>query len=144
MQRHILNALGNPTVKSLQLLGDQDPGGWVWLNQQPSLSTYPHCGSDAMTIPLLTRYFVQKHAQRMGRNIDNISTAALEARTRYDWPGNIRELQNVIERSVILTNGNTSNVEMPEFTTKAGSAPLASRMSAVSEDLERQRIIKSA
>ena len=58
-------------------------------------------------IPLLTRYFVQKHAQRMGRNIDTIPTSALEALTRYDWPGNIRELQNVLERSVILTHGNT-------------------------------------
>ena len=56
-------------------------------------------------IPLLTRYFVQKHAQRMGRNIETIPTSALEALTSYDWPGNIRELQNVLERSVILTNG---------------------------------------
>ena len=45
-------------------------------------------------IPLLTRYFVQKHAQRMGRNIETIPTSAMEALTRYDWPGNIRELQN--------------------------------------------------
>ena len=56
-------------------------------------------------IPLLTRYFVQKHAQRMGRKIESIPTQALEALTNYDWPGNIRELQNVIERSVILSNG---------------------------------------
>jgi len=41
----------------------------------------------------------------MGRNIDTIPTPALEALTRYDWPGNIRELQNLIERSVILTGG---------------------------------------
>ncbi len=94
-------------------------------------------------IPLLTRYFVQKHAHRMGRKIDNIPTAALEALTRYDWPGNIRELQNVIERSVILTKGNTLNVTMPEFAEKTGPAPPASRMSGPSQDVERQQIIKA-
>src|SRR4030095_13661447 len=47
-------------------------------------------------VPLLTRYFVQKHAQRMGRDIDTIPTSAMEALIQYDWPGNIRELQNVL------------------------------------------------
>ena len=70
-------------------------------------------------IPLLTRYFVQKHAQRMGRKIETIPTQALEALTNYDWPGNIRELQNVIERSVILSNGPELHVAMPEFIGKA-------------------------
>ena len=66
-------------------------------------------------IPLLTRYFVQKHAQRMDRKIETIPTQALEALTNYDWPGNIRELQNVIERSVILSNGPELHVAMPEM-----------------------------
>src|SRR4029077_4924919 len=56
-------------------------------------------------IPLLTRYFVQKHAQRMRRNIDTIPKSVMDALTSYDWPGNIRELQNVLERSVILSSG---------------------------------------
>jgi formate hydrogenlyase transcriptional activator len=66
-------------------------------------------------IPLLTRYFVQKHAQRMDRKIERIPTEALEALSNYDWPGNIRELQNVLERSVILSNGPELRVAMPEF-----------------------------
>jgi transcriptional regulator with GAF, ATPase, and Fis domain len=66
-------------------------------------------------IPLLTRYFVQKHAQRMGRKIETIPTSALQALTDYDWPGNIRELQNVIERSVILSGGSKLRVAMPEI-----------------------------
>ena len=70
-------------------------------------------------IPLLTRYFVQKHAQRMGRNIETIPTSALEALTRYDWPGNIRELQNVLERAVILTHGSSLHVEMSELKANA-------------------------
>jgi len=74
-------------------------------------------------IPLLVRYFVQKHAQRMGRKVERIPTEALEALANYDWPGNIRELQNVIERSVILSNGPELRVAMPEFTGRAARAP---------------------
>jgi formate hydrogenlyase transcriptional activator len=70
-------------------------------------------------IPLLIRYFVQKHAQRMGRGIETVPSQALEALTNYDWPRNIRELQNVIERSVILTNGPELRVAMPEFNSKS-------------------------
>jgi formate hydrogenlyase transcriptional activator len=73
-------------------------------------------------VPLLTRYFVQKHAQRMGRAIDNIPTSAMEALTRYDWPGNIRELQNVLERSVILTHGNTLQIAMSDLGQTSGSS----------------------
>ena len=69
-------------------------------------------------IPLLIRYFVQKHAQRMGRKVERFPTEAMEALTNYDWPGNIRELQNVIERSVILSNGPELRVAMPELTGK--------------------------
>jgi formate hydrogenlyase transcriptional activator len=94
-------------------------------------------------IPLLTRYFVQKHAHRMGRNIDNIPTSELEALTQYDWPGNIRELQNLIERSVILTSGSTLHVAMPEFTEKSAPALLHSRYSKTSQPAERERIIKA-
>ncbi len=53
-------------------------------------------------IPLLVRYFVDEFARRMNKTVDDISREAMEALTRYQWPGNIRELQNVIERSVVL------------------------------------------
>jgi formate hydrogenlyase transcriptional activator len=89
-------------------------------------------------IPLLTRYFVQKYANRMGREIDAIPTSALEALVRYDWPGNIRELQNVIERSVILTKGNALQVAVPDITGNEVPA-LSSRTS----DVERERILKA-
>jgi DNA-binding NtrC family response regulator len=69
----------------------------------------------------------------MDRNIDTIPTSALEALTRYDWPGNIRELQNLIERSVILTNGSTLHVAMPEFIEKSAPASLHSRNSRTSQ-----------
>jgi len=92
-------------------------------------------------IPLLTRYFVQKHAQRMGREIETIPTSALEALTGYDWPGNIRELQNVLERAVILTQGTSLHVEMPEL--KANADSPCRRNSETPQVSERDRIIEA-
>jgi formate hydrogenlyase transcriptional activator len=53
-------------------------------------------------IPLLVRQFVHDFASRMNKTIDGISSETMESLTRYSWPGNIRELQNVIERSVVV------------------------------------------
>jgi len=94
-------------------------------------------------IPLLIRYFVQKHAQRIGRKIETIPTQALEALTNYDWPGNIRELQNFIERSVILSAGSALHVAMPELSGKAAPAGLHGRPANISEAAERTRILQA-
>ena len=91
-------------------------------------------------IPLLTRYFVQKHAQRMDRRIDTIPKQTLESLTNYDWPGNIRELQNVIERSVILSNGPELQVALPEIAGR-NPLPLYGRVSHSSDAAERARIL---
>src|SRR5580692_2438520 len=56
-------------------------------------------------IPLLIEHFVEMFARRQGKSIERIPHEVMEALTRYSWPGNIRELQNFIERSVILTSG---------------------------------------
>ncbi len=56
-------------------------------------------------IPLLAYYFLRKHAARMGRQIESISAETLGALGNWDWPGNIRELENLIERMVISTKG---------------------------------------
>jgi formate hydrogenlyase transcriptional activator len=94
-------------------------------------------------IPLLTRYFVQKHAQRMARDIDTIPASALEALTRYDWPGNIRELQNVLERSVILTSGKRLKIAMSEFMDKSAPASGHVRNWDATLNAERDRIVKA-
>jgi len=94
-------------------------------------------------IPLLTRYFVQKHAQRLGRRVDSIPTRALEALTTYDWPGNIRELQNVLERSVILSNGTELHVSMPEFSAAATPGASRGRAEMDSTSAERARILQA-
>jgi formate hydrogenlyase transcriptional activator len=62
-------------------------------------------------IPLLARYFAQKSAGQMQKRIETIPAAAMKALTDWDWPGNIRELGNFIERAVILTRG--GSLEMP-------------------------------
>jgi transcriptional regulator with GAF, ATPase, and Fis domain len=56
-------------------------------------------------IPLLIEYFVQKFARQQGKAIVHVPGEVMEALQRYDWPGNIRELQNVIERGVVMTTG---------------------------------------
>jgi formate hydrogenlyase transcriptional activator len=56
-------------------------------------------------IPLLVRHFVQHYARRIGRNIDTIPSDTMDALVKYSWPGNIRELQNLVEHSVIVTSG---------------------------------------
>jgi formate hydrogenlyase transcriptional activator len=91
-------------------------------------------------IPLLVRYFTQMYAKRMTRAIRDIPSASIEALTAYDWPGNIRELQNIIERSVILSSGHTLEVRFPE-SGKCG-AQLA-RNGRIVESIERERILRA-
>ena len=93
-------------------------------------------------VPVLTHYFVQKHAARMGRKIESIPTYALDALTNYDWPGNIRELQNVIERSVVLSNGPEFALALPEFEGRPTPVALRVRASNVTDISERSRILQ--
>jgi transcriptional regulator with GAF, ATPase, and Fis domain len=60
---------------------------------------------------MLVEYFVQRYAGRAGKNIRSIDKETLELFKSYDWPGNIRELQNIIERSVILSSGDVFSVD---------------------------------
>ena len=66
-------------------------------------------------IPLLIEHFVERFARRQGKSIDRIPDEVMEALTRYSWPGNIRELQNFIERSVILTSGSELRAPMADL-----------------------------
>jgi formate hydrogenlyase transcriptional activator len=92
-------------------------------------------------IPNLVRHFIQRYASRMNRVIDSIPSAAIEALTRYDWPGNIRELQNVIERSVILTQGKTLTIAMPEILSRKSAGP--ENGSEMILNAERERILRA-
>ncbi len=66
-------------------------------------------------IPLLVRHFVQQFSRRMNKSIDTIPSEAMTTLVRYHWPGNIRELQNVIERAVILSTGPVLKVATNEL-----------------------------
>jgi len=91
-------------------------------------------------IPLLVRYFAQKHARRMDRRIETIPTEEMEALTRYHWPGNVRELENLIERAVILSRGPALHVPLPEDRL-SGEGPRAS--SVTLEAAEREHILRT-
>ena len=56
-------------------------------------------------IPLLVRHFIEKYNQRLGKKVEGIEPEALELLLGYSWPGNIRELENLIERSVLFADG---------------------------------------
>jgi formate hydrogenlyase transcriptional activator len=82
-------------------------------------------------ILMLVEYFVQRYARRVGKRIRSIDKRALDVLQCYDWPGNIRELQNIIERSVILSSGDLLSVDelwlskqpvIPE--SRLGAAPI--------------------
>jgi len=66
-------------------------------------------------IPLLARYFAQKLSRQMQKNVEAIPASATRALTSWDWPGNIRELENLIERAVILTRGKSLEVPLAEL-----------------------------
>lgn len=95
-------------------------------------------------IPLLVEYLTERYASKAGKKIKNIHKRTLELFQAYDWPGNIRELQNVIERAVILCDGETFSVdeswlqsESPR-TSRAGNG-----LSRLGDDRERE-LIESA
>ena len=94
-------------------------------------------------IPLLARFFTQRYARKLNRSIQEIPSSTLEALTSYDWPGNIRELQNVIERSVILSSGPELRVAVTEFSGNSAPVALPARASDVSEAAERTRILQA-
>src|SRR5580698_2001815 len=74
-------------------------------------------------IALLTEYFVRKFAEQQGKVVATIPRDVMAALEHYDWPGNIRELQNVIERGVIMTIGSELSRQTTGFLTTAEAAP---------------------
>jgi formate hydrogenlyase transcriptional activator len=95
-------------------------------------------------IPLLVRHFVQQFSRRIGKQIDTIPSETMSALVRYHWPGNIRELQNIIERAVILSAGMVLEVPIdelrsPVLTQQSGIEN--GNMRAVLDDTERQQIL---
>ena len=76
-------------------------------------------------IPLLVEYLVERYAKRTGKKIRHIKKKTLDLFQAYDWPGNIRELQNVIERAVILCDGETFSVDETWLQRKPNQKPVS-------------------
>ena len=76
-------------------------------------------------IPLLVRHFSEEYSRRMNKRIETIPSDTMKVLCRYSWPGNIRELQNVIERAVILSQGSTLNVPVAELSSDVTLPPPA-------------------
>ncbi len=84
-------------------------------------------------IPLLVRHFTEKYARRMHKQIKTIPAAAMRGLTRRHWPGNIRELENVIERAVILTRGTELQVSLEQIET-VPTRPVRKNCTAMERD----------
>jgi formate hydrogenlyase transcriptional activator len=112
-------------------------------------------------VPLLVRYFVQKFSRRLNKSVAYVPAEAMDALVGYSWPGNIRELENFIERAVLLSPGRELRVPVSELKssdagnlagssaagidTTLSSAPLTSSSASIStlEDAERQHILRA-
>src|SRR3989475_308473 len=91
-------------------------------------------------IPLLVRHFVEKYAALMDKKIETIPPEAMEWLARYHWPGNIRELQNFIERAVILSPGNVLRPPLSELKQSVGEART---QAGTLEEVQRDRILSA-
>jgi formate hydrogenlyase transcriptional activator len=91
-------------------------------------------------IPVLVRYFAQRYATRMKKPIETIPTKTMDRLAHYHWPGNIRELENLIERAVILSSGSELSVPLTELKT---AIPTQSQPLATLEGAERDHILRA-
>jgi formate hydrogenlyase transcriptional activator len=89
-------------------------------------------------IPLLVHYFANKYARRMGKQIESIPNETMDALARYSWPGNIRELQNLMERAALLSTGPSLRVPLGEIL----NDPAVSGGNAL-EQAEREQILRA-
>ena len=95
-------------------------------------------------IPLLVRYFAQQFSRRYNRAIDSIPSETMGALVRYPWPGNIRELQNVVERAVVVSRGPVLKVPIADLKPRAVARPRPVNGDTLKEALgeeERKRIV---
>jgi formate hydrogenlyase transcriptional activator len=80
----------------------------------------PSLRDRAVDVPLLVHFLVARFAARIGARIESVGKTTMERLSRYSWPGNIRELENVLERAVILANGPTLEIDPEVFASERG------------------------
>jgi formate hydrogenlyase transcriptional activator len=94
----------------------------------------------AEDVPLLVRHFMNRAAKRLDKSVDYISTEVMTALTRYAWPGNIRELENIVERAVILSRTSELEISLRDLKSRVASAP-NDRGDLTLEQVERNHIL---
>jgi transcriptional regulator with GAF, ATPase, and Fis domain len=106
--------------------------------------TCPPLRSRKEDIPLLVKHFCQKHEGKIGRKIIEIPKDVIDALVAYDWPGNIRELENIIERAMVLSrSGILEYGEWIPTGKTTGSENGKSHSTAKLEDVEKNHIIET-
>jgi formate hydrogenlyase transcriptional activator len=103
--------------------------------------TLPPLRERRKDIPLLVNFFAQRFANQMQKRIEKIPIQTMAALTEYSWPGNIRELQNLVERGVILSRGTVLEIPITELkqldpTTSNPDGP------SILEDVDREHILQ--
>jgi formate hydrogenlyase transcriptional activator len=91
-------------------------------------------------IPLLVRHFVNKYAVRMNKVMDEIPSAVMDAIVAYDWPGNIRQLQNFVEHGVIVSTGFAFEPPLGQLQNRKGAPPKSRK---TLEDATREHILQA-
>jgi formate hydrogenlyase transcriptional activator len=112
------------TNRDLEAMADDQkfrPDLYYRLNVFPIRA--PALRERAEDIPLLVRHFAQQFSRRMGKTIETIPSETLATLARYHWPGNIRELQNIVERAVIVSNGPVLKVALGDLKIHKPAAP---------------------
>ena len=99
-------------------------------------------------IPMLVEYFIDRYARKVGKRIRNVEKSTMQLLSAYSWPGNIRELQNVMERSVILCDGDTISVDPSWLSLESAQAqqkgePFGKKSAAQEKDRIEAALAKS-
>jgi len=99
----------------------------------------PSLSVRATDIPLLVEHFLRKFSKKLGKQFNGVSNATMDRLAKYSWPGNIRELENVIERATILAKGPVLQIDDPSLHTDPVPQPLATD---TLEEVERAHILR--
>ena len=91
-------------------------------------------------IPLLTKHFIAKYAERMNKSVEHITSETMEAMLAYDWPGNVRQLQNFVEHGVIVSKGSFFQPPTNQLQNRRAQLP---RSSKTLEDATREHIVET-
>jgi transcriptional regulator with GAF, ATPase, and Fis domain len=93
-------------------------------------------------IPLFVKYFMEKYSKRIGKNVLSIKKTSLDAMKEYNWPGNIRELEHLIERAIIISTGQTLEIDNIIL---SGQHNTATEVSAIKPliEVEREHIVNA-